>query len=210
MEPLAIPRTYQEKGVLIADDEPEHLEWLVDFLESLGFKVTIATDVETAMGACQRSWYRIYVIDLNIPLGGWPEPTKSIFSNYPGFTIIQGIRSQGNDGRRVIAYSAHTNDQINTEMGRLYTDFVAKGRPLQLKERIRELLGQPDMTTAALARKARTEAALSKRKQTLVAKPKTTRQSAKKMHAAKKTAATKFRPSAPKTKKSAKPPKGNQ
>lgn len=152
MAALSIPTVYKDKAVLIADDEPEHLEWLVDFLESLGLTVTLALNVEEAMVASQKTWYRIYVVDLNLPLGGWPEPNSSVFSSYPGFTIIQGIRSQGNDGRRVIAYSAHSNDQIAAEMKRLYTDYIAKGRPIQLKERIRELLAEPDQTAATVAR----------------------------------------------------------
>lgn len=152
METLAIPSEYDEKTVLIADDEPEHLEWFVDFVENLGLKVVIAVNVEQAMAACQKSWYRIYVIDLNIPLGGWPQSARAMFASYPGFSIIQAIRSQGNDGRRVIAYSAHSNEQINAEMKRLYTDYIAKGRPIQLKDRVRELLAQPDQTAATLVR----------------------------------------------------------
>lgn len=149
---LEIPVEYDEKSVLIADDEPEHLEWLIDFFESLGLKTTVVTDVGKAMAACQKCWYRIYIIDLNIPLGSWPQPTSQMFCQYPGLSIIQNVRSQGSDGRRVIAYSAHTNDQINSEMQRLYTDYIAKGRPIQLKDRIRELLTQPDKTADTLKR----------------------------------------------------------
>ncbi len=152
MAALDIPTTYSDKSVLIADDEPEHLEWLVDFLNSLGLTVSIAVNVEEAMAASQKVWHRIYIIDLNIPLGRWPEPTNAMFLNYPGFAIIQAIRSQGNDGRRVIAYSAHSNELITGEMKRLYTDYIAKGRPIQLKERLQELLAEPDQTAATLAR----------------------------------------------------------
>lgn len=164
MAALDIPTTYNDKSVLIADDEPEHLEWLVDFLNSLGLTVTIALNVEEAMAASEKVWHRIYIIDLNIPLGGWPEPANSIFLNYPGFAIIQGIRSQGNDGRRVIAYSAHSNEQITGEMKRLYTDYIAKGRPIQLKERLHELLAEPDQTAATLKRAMRRTAAAAARK----------------------------------------------
>ena len=177
MAALDIPQIYKEKAVLIADDEPEHLEWRVDFLEALGLTVTLAVNVEEAMAASQKTWYRIYIIDLNIPLGGWPEPSTAIFSNYPGFAIIQGIRTQGNDGRRVIAYSAHSNELITSEMKRLYTDFIAKGRPLQLKERLKELLLEPDQTAATLARvnawnARRTAAAAARRVAAKSAKPK--------------------------------------
>lgn len=152
MGALAIPVVYDEKTVLLADDEPEYLDWLIDFLESLGLKVTVAVNVGQAMAACEKAWFRIYIIDLNIPLGGWPEPTNATFSHYCGLSIIQAIRSQGNDGRRVIAYSAHTNAEINAEMRRLYTDFIEKDHAIQLKDRLRELLEQPDQTAAALKR----------------------------------------------------------
>jgi CheY-like chemotaxis protein len=169
MGTLAIPVQYNEKAVLLADDEPEHLDWLVDFLASLGLTVTVATNVEKAMAACQGLWYRLYVVDLNIPLGNWPQPTSDIFNQYPGFEIIKALRSQGNDGRRVIAYSAHSNEQITADIHRLYTDYVMKGRPIQLKDRIRDLLAQPDMTATALervnVRAARRRAATQKRKQ---------------------------------------------
>lgn len=167
MGALTIPSAYDQRTMLIVDDEPEHLEWLVDFAESLGLKVTIAVNVKQAMQVCNTSWFRIYVIDLNIPLGGWPEQSNRMFANYPGFAIIQAIRSQGNDGRRVIAYSAHSNEQIIAEMKRLYTDFLAKGRPIQLKDRIREVLTQPDQTASTLTR---VEARVQRRKQALVAK----------------------------------------
>ena len=213
MGALDIPSIYKDKAVLIADDEPEHLEWLVDFLKSIGLTVTLALNVEEAMAASQKTWYRIYIIDLNIPLGGWPEPSTSIFSKYPGFAIIQGIRSQGNDGRRVIAYSAHSNEQITSEMKRLYTDYIAKGRPLQLKERLRELLTQPDQTVATLARiNARTTrrnaAATAKRAAAKSSRPKQRPRPARKTAAPAKVPANVRRRSAkPKLKRTTMPPK---
>ena len=154
MGALKIPATYDANSVLLADDEPEHLEWLVDFLQSIGKSVTIATNVKGALEVSQARWFRVYIIDLNIPLGGWPEPTRAMYVNYPGLAIIEAVRSQGNDGRRVIAYSAHLNDSINSEMRRLYTDYVAKGRPIQLKERLQELWTLADQTQATLKRLA--------------------------------------------------------
>lgn len=139
MAPLKIPKKSLH-SVLLADDEPEHLEWLVDYLKAKGLAVHIATNVEEAMKAGEEAWYWAYIVDLNIPLGNWPAPSNSTFQSYPGLTIIQSIRSQGNNGARVIAYSAHSNSVIEAEIKRLYTDYVAKGRPQQLKDRINELL----------------------------------------------------------------------
>lgn len=184
MGALAIPVEYDEKAVLLADDEPEYLDWLIDFLESLGLKVTVVLNVEQAMAACERAWYRVYIIDLNIPLGRWPQPTNAIFRHYCGFSIIQAIRSQGNDGRRVIAYSAHTNSEINGEMKRLYTDFIQKDHAILLKDQLREVLTQPDQTAAALRRvkarvaRRRAAAALARKQRR---KPKTRTGTAKKI-----------------------------
>lgn len=200
MGALAIPVTYDEKSVLLADDEPEYLDWLIDFLESLGLKVTVVVNVEQAMAACQKTWYRIYIIDLNIPLGRWPEPTNTTFVHYCGLSIIQAIRSQGNDGRRVIAYSAHTNSEINAEMKRLYTDFIEKDHAIQLKDRLRDLLTQPDLTAAALKRvkerMARKRAATALRRKE--AKPKTKTKATKKVSGSARTAAQPTSPAAPK------------
>lgn len=219
MGALAIPVTYDEKSVLLADDEPEYLDWLIDFLKSIGLKVTVAVNVEQAMAACEKKWYRIYIIDLNIPLGRWPQPTNATFAHYCGFSIIQAIRSQGNDGRRVIAYSAHTNPEINAEMKRLYTDFIEKDHAIQLKDRLRELLTQPDQTAAALkrvnARIARKRAAAALKKKD-AQKPKTKTRTTKKVPGSAKAATQPAPASASKTRKpqttktASKPPAGIQ
>lgn len=153
MAALKIPTTYDPNLVLLADDEPEHLEWLIDYLVAKGLAVKIATNVQDAMDASEAAWYRMYIVDLNIPLGKWPPPADPVFLSYPGLSIIQSVRSQGNGGTRVIAYSAHSNSQIESEIGNLYTDYVAKGRPQQLKDRINELLSRPDTTAITLRKR---------------------------------------------------------
>jgi CheY-like chemotaxis protein len=140
MANLNIP-TKSIESVLLADDEPEHLEWLVDYLQAKGLAVRIAINVEEAMKASEEAWYRAYIVDLNIPWGNWPVSINPVFDSYPGFAIIQAVRSQGNNGLKVIAYSAHSNTLIEAEIKSLYTDYVAKGRPQQLKDRINDLLG---------------------------------------------------------------------
>jgi CheY-like chemotaxis protein len=184
MGTIKIPATYDTNSVLLADDEPEHLEWLVEYLEAKGKNVTIATNVREALEISETRWFRVYIVDLNIPLGGWPESTRAMYINYPGLAIIEAIRSQGNDGRRVIAYSAHLNDSINSEMRRLYTDYLAKGRPIQLKERLQELWQLPDLTAASLERRAALEArraasAAEKTKSRPFKSPKSSQQSKK-------------------------------
>lgn len=143
MANLAIPQKYEEKQILVADDEREHVEFLLDYLKSKGFSITFVENAKEALSACERIRYRAYFIDLNIPFG---DPTlnphkREIHSEYPGLRIIQVIRTQGNAGARVVAYSAHYNDQIASEIERkLYCKYVVKGRVRDLKDAIDDIL----------------------------------------------------------------------
>lgn len=136
-------RPYDQSTVLLADDEPEHLDWLVDYLTRKRCKTLIAKNVKETIEAAEKTDYRLYLIDLNIPFGGWTPPAPSprgTYDDYHGLYIIRFIRSQGNSGDRVVAYSAHQNDQITGEMQRLYSNYVLKGRPRELKAEIDRLL----------------------------------------------------------------------
>lgn len=143
MATLKIPKNYESMRVLLADDEPEHLDWLVDYLSAKGLKTTVVTTIKESVTAFEECLFRAYIIDLNIPLGGWSpsiaEPSPA-YSDYHGLYALKLIRSQGNSGGRVLAYSAHYNDQIVKEIRRLYCKYVVKGRPLDLKTEIDRLL----------------------------------------------------------------------
>jgi CheY-like chemotaxis protein len=142
MDNLIIPKTYDSKAILIADDEPEHIEFLIDYLIAGGFSVTISKNAEEAINACEKTRHRAYIIDLNIPLGGFnpaPDPSPA-YKKYPGLHIIRTVRTQGNAGARVVAYSAHYNDEISGEIARLYCKYIIKGRAKELKETIAEIM----------------------------------------------------------------------
>jgi CheY-like chemotaxis protein len=143
METIKIPKGRDASTVLLADDEPEHLDWLVDYLRVKGCATVVATNVREAIAAVERQSFRAYLIDLNIPLGGWSPtiPLPSItYTDYNGLYILKLVRSQGNRGTHVIAYSAHQNDQIVSEIKRLYCRYIVKGRPRELKQQIDDLL----------------------------------------------------------------------
>lgn len=140
MGPLKIPREKSNDSVLLVDDEPEHLDWLVSFLEAQGLSVCVATNVEEAMREAEKKYHWVYIIDLNIPWGGWVISKNLAYENYPGLAIIEAVRTQGNVGSKVIAYSAHINTVIDSEIKRLYSEYIAKGRPIQLKDRLHALL----------------------------------------------------------------------
>lgn len=147
MANLTIPSSYESKSILIADDEPEHIEFLIDYLKSKGYAITFAKNGEEAIRACEKAKHRAYIIDLNIPLGGWnpgPDPSPA-YKRYPGLHIIRAARTQGNSGARVVAYSAHHNDDITTEIKQLYCEYIAKGRAIELKAAIAEIMSNDPM-----------------------------------------------------------------
>lgn len=157
MASMTVPSKYDDRRLLLADDEPEHLEWLVEYLEANGFQVTFTTNVREAIQASTSLKFRAYVIDLNLPLGGWTPPkttSNETFNNYLGLHIIKYIRSQGNAGKRVIAYSAHHNEHIASEMKRMYCQYIVKGRPHELKEVIKDVVANdPSTSTKPRAKK---------------------------------------------------------
>jgi len=156
MATVKVPATYDAASFLIADDEPEHLEWLIDYLEARGVKVEVVINVEQAIKAIEAKKFGGYVIDLNIPLAGW-EPyvnkTNPAYEHYQGLHIIQMVRTQGNGGAKVIAYSAHFNEQITAEIKTLYCEYFVKGRAHELKNKIDGLLS-PSVKTPPASKKA--------------------------------------------------------
>lgn len=150
---MKIPDIYDNNAVLIADDEPEHIEWLADYFRAKGFHVTLVTNVAEAIAVTEAKRFRLYVIDLNIPLGDWMPRgvANETYQGYQGLHIIQWVRTQGNSGKRVIAYSAHYNDQITAAIKGLYCEYVVKGRAQQLKQVISEILAS-DPVIASVTR----------------------------------------------------------
>lgn len=145
MARIKIPRVYAEHRVLLADDEPEHLDWLVEHLKTKGLETLVATNVGEALAAVQKEYFRAYFVDLNIPMGGTVPAVSSggsTFEEYHGLYIIKLVRTQGNAGTRVIAYSAHNNNRIQEAVKQLYCTFVVKGRPRELKDEIERILKQ--------------------------------------------------------------------
>lgn len=139
MAHLKIPQGYDKTKVLLVDDEPEHLEWLIDYLKGKGYTSVVTTNVRDALNAIESTTFRAYVIDLNIPFGGWVPrlgARSGAFTDYHGLYVLQLVRSQGNDGTRVLAYSAHSNEQIEAEIKRLYCTYIVKGRPREFKKEI--------------------------------------------------------------------------
>lgn len=141
MNPKAL---YDEGSFLVVDDEHEHIEFLPDFLRAKGFQVDVASNAGEALAYADKKKYRGYLIDLNIPLGDYQSARelKLIQGDYVGLRVIQEIRSQGSAGLQVIAYSAHENEAIKSEIERLYCQYIVKGRVRELKEYILSMISR--------------------------------------------------------------------
>lgn len=129
--------------VLLVDDEPHNLQWVVEFLERSGYFVEVATRVDAALDALQKHRYRMVVADLSIPTGDAELPrtvTKPVYAIYPGLTVAEYARTHGHLDRQVIVYSVHDDDAVRREAKRIRCTYLMKGRPRQFKEELSEVL----------------------------------------------------------------------
>lgn len=135
---------YDSRCFLVVDDEYEHIEFLPDFLRAKGFQVDVASDAGKALEYADRKKYLGYFIDLNIPVGEYQSnrELKGIEKDYVGLRVIQDIRTQGNAGERVVAYSAHENDAIKAAIGRLYCQYIVKGRVRDIKDAVKAIIAR--------------------------------------------------------------------
>ena len=53
MANLIVPKSYDQGNILVADDEAEHIDWLIDYLKARNFQVTFAANVAEAMSAIE-------------------------------------------------------------------------------------------------------------------------------------------------------------
>jgi DUF917 family protein len=81
-------------------------------------------------------------VDLNIPAGSWVAPSvqPEAYGQYKGLNVIRHVRNQAQAGKRVVAYSAHENDEIRAVIENLYCQYVVKGRARDIKTEIESVL----------------------------------------------------------------------
>lgn len=130
--------------VLVMDDEPELLEWLVEYLSVKGMNVTFAKDIAEGMRSLQDGEYRFLVLDLNVPIPGEYRAKLSVngelFLTYPGLYIAKVARTKGYRDRQVIVYSVHDIDAVRAVTDRIRATYVTKGRPRAFKAEIDDVL----------------------------------------------------------------------
>lgn len=130
-------KAYLEKTILLADDEPTNLDWLVDYITSLGFNVELALTASEAIEKLRKDDYRAVIVDLNIPKGaGFNSAANetTLYNQYPGLHIARFARNIGNHHRRVIIYSVYQTEDLAKEIEKFSCEYVSKQRPRHIKE----------------------------------------------------------------------------
>jgi len=140
---MTTSKPYLAKEILISDDEPMHLGFLIDYLSSKKFGVKLAETADKAIAAAAANAYRAYVVDLNIPASNALIATaykKNIEEAFPGISIARAILTSGVSPKRVLIYSVHLTDALHAEISLLGVEYVQKGRPRNIKDAIDRVL----------------------------------------------------------------------
>jgi CheY-like chemotaxis protein len=130
--------------VLLIDDEPQYLDWLVGYLEGKGFVAHTVTTLDEAIERLKKSKYRIVICDLSIPLSENLAKTicsaAPVYAKYPGAYAAYTARNQGHRSKQVVVYSVHEAPEVIELANRVDFQYITKGRPRQFKQEIDNIL----------------------------------------------------------------------
>ncbi len=134
----------KKSTILLVDDEPQHLDWLSDYLVSKGYEVENVTNVRDAEKQLREYRYRAVVVDLNIPA---PDDYEAklrekgeVFVTYKGLYIADLARNLGHRNRQVIIYSVHEVSEVANYAEKISCVYLSKGRPRKFKMEIDDVL----------------------------------------------------------------------
>ena len=131
--------------IMIIDDEPMFLDWLVDYLTYLKYKSILVKNVSEAMENMINTRYRAIIIDLNLPIDEEHESLLNgkdpLYRKYHGLIIAERARNMGYRNRQVIVYSVHSDAGVREIANQLDFSYITKGRPHIFKAEIEEVLG---------------------------------------------------------------------
>src|SRR5690625_3620153 len=117
--------------VLIMDDEPHLLDWLVEYLESKKYDVHQVTNVQDAISKLDVNKYRMVVLDLNVPASPeYLEKLKSkgeLYVEYRGLYVAEVARTKGHRGRQVVVYSVHDSESVSTRSEEHTSELQSRG-----------------------------------------------------------------------------------
>ena len=135
----SIPR--KAETILLADDEPYNLEWVIEYLRSKECSVTVAENVDQALEKLRRAQFRSVVVDLSLPiLDTTISGNEPLFIRYPGLIIADFARNHGHLGRQVIVYSVHDDPLVRAFAEKIHCTYLLKGRPRQFKAELDDVL----------------------------------------------------------------------
>lgn len=130
--------------VLVMDDEPHLLDWLVEYLESKQHSVHQVTNVQDAISKLDINRYRMVVLDLNVPASAeYLERIKSkgeLYLEYRGLYVAEVARTKGHRGRQVVVYSVHDSESVTLACEKIGVSYLVKGRPRQFKRELDDIL----------------------------------------------------------------------
>lgn len=129
--------------ILLADDEPYNLQWVVDWLDSLKYKVVIAETVDAGIRFLETARFRTVIADLSIPLDS-PQLTldgkSPLYLTYPGLVLADFARNHDHTARQVLVYSVHDDLLVRAYSEKFGFTYLLKGRPRSLKQEIEAVL----------------------------------------------------------------------
>lgn len=132
------------KSILIMDDEPHVLDWLIEYLEAKGFKIEKALNVDQAIDILDKKNFRVTIFDLNVPAS--PETLKKlelkgdIYKKYRGLYAAEYARTKGHRGKQVIVYSVHDSIEIQNKCITVDIQYLIKARPREFKRELNDIL----------------------------------------------------------------------
>jgi CheY-like chemotaxis protein len=105
--------------VLVADDDADHRDVLVGFLEPLGFTLMLAEDGPACLRACEAREPDLLLLDISMPgLTGWEVAAR--------------LRAMGNDRTRIIVISGNATE-LDTDHSRHRHHDATLQKPIDLQ-----------------------------------------------------------------------------
>lgn len=127
------------KNVLIVDDEPYAVAWIIDFTEANGFSPVICQTFGEAFDLINtEKRFSAAVIDMNIPIAHGDEhmlmSKGDQYKKYHGLLLAHELRDFGNDKNSVIIFTVHDDKQISEIAEILSVQYIIKGKVRKIKD----------------------------------------------------------------------------
>lgn len=130
--------------IVVMDDELYQLQWLVEYIDSLGFKFIFASNANEAIELVRQEIFRALILDLNVPLldplADAASAYGDVYRKYPGLFVARTARNLGYRDRQVVIYSVHRDQAVADEAQKIGCTYILKGRPVEMKHELSSVL----------------------------------------------------------------------